>query len=162
MKIRNLLLIFGVILIPVLAMPQSGGTFAMEKSVMTISGGQTTGGTYTLDSTVGQTIGGTVSSSEAFELKSGFWGGGLASLSFSVSGRVTTREGRGVRNAVVRITDMLGSIRSTVTGPLGFYSFDNVVPGQTYFLSVASRRFQFSPISVPVNENVVGINFVAL
>ena len=56
--------------------PQSGGTFVIEKSVIAGGGGQTVGGAFTLDGTIGETVGGTTSTGGTFALGGGFWGGG--------------------------------------------------------------------------------------
>ena len=141
---------------------QSGGTFVIEKSVIG-GGGQTTGGTFILDGTIGQPFGGATSTGGAFSLGSGFWGGGLASA-VSVSGRVITPDGRGLRNAVVRITnptDPQFVPRSVTTSSFGFYSFDNVPTGQTYTMRVFSKLYRFSARSVPVDfDNLTGVDFV--
>ena len=55
---------------------QSGGTFVIQKSVIAGGGGQTTGGQFIVDATIGQHIAGTTSAGGTFELGSGFWGGG--------------------------------------------------------------------------------------
>ena len=55
---------------------QSGGSFQIEKSVIAGGGGQTVGGAFTLDGTIGETVGGTTSTGGTFALGGGFWGGG--------------------------------------------------------------------------------------
>jgi len=78
-----------------------------------------------------------------------------------VTGRVfASAEGRGVRNAVVRITDENGLIRTTTTGALGTYRFTDVEPGHTYIVSVASRRFTFAPQVVQITDNITGLDFM--
>src|SRR4051812_18476022 len=57
---------------------QSGGGFTITKSVIAGGGGRSTGGTFSIDSTIGQSIAGTPSSGATFTLISGFWGGGAA------------------------------------------------------------------------------------
>ena len=142
---------------------QSGGTFVIEKSVIAGGGGQTAGGTYTLDSTIGESVAGTTSAGGTFELGSGFWGGGAtSSANVTVSGRVLTSDGRGLRNATMSITDSNGVVRTTTTSSFGFFSFDNVITGGTYIFRVTSRLFRFQPRTVQVNDNLTLADFVGL
>ncbi|MBC7899142.1 MAG: carboxypeptidase regulatory-like domain-containing protein [Saprospiraceae bacterium] len=79
----------------------------------------------------------------------------------SISGRVMTQDGRGLRNAVVMATDQNGNTRKTITSSFGYYSFEDMESGQTFVLSVASKRFQFSPQAVTVNDNLTDVNFTS-
>ena len=80
----------------------------------------------------------------------------------TVSGRVTTPDGRGLRNATVSITDSLGVRRTATTSSFGFFSFDNVSTGQTYVIRVSSRLYRFSPVTVMVTGNVTLPDLVGL
>jgi Tol biopolymer transport system component len=80
----------------------------------------------------------------------------------SVSGRVTTPSGMGLRNAVVVLTDDSGSRRSVTTSSFGLYEIQDVRPGMTYIVSVASKRYRFQSRSVTSNENVTGLDFIGL
>ncbi len=80
----------------------------------------------------------------------------------TVSGRVTTPDGRGLRNAVVAIIDSLGVRRTATTSSFGLYSFDNVVTGETYIISVSSKRYRFAPRNLLVNDNLRDVDFVGL
>ncbi|HRI02227.1 MAG TPA: carboxypeptidase-like regulatory domain-containing protein [Pyrinomonadaceae bacterium] len=81
---------------------------------------------------------------------------------YYISGRVLTPEGRGVKNAVVTLTDPQNVTRQTNTDPFGNYSFTEVLSGQTYGLSVSpTRRFSFTPQNVNVTGNLTGVDFVA-
>ena len=79
----------------------------------------------------------------------------------SVSGRVLTPEGRGLRNASVTITDQQGVTRRVITGRNGFYGFDDVEAGMTYVVSAQSRRFQFSPRVIQITDNLTDFDFIA-
>ena len=81
--------------------------------------------------------------------------------SVTVSGRVTTAEGRGLRNATISITDSLGVTRRTFTGVFGSYRLDGIEPGETYVISVRSRRFNFEPRILNVTDNVSDFDFIA-
>jgi uncharacterized repeat protein (TIGR01451 family) len=85
----------------------------------------------------------------------------LTAAGVSVSGRVLTAEGRGIRNAKVTITDSAGVARTTVSGINGVYRFDDVPSGQTYTVSVGSRRFTFLPVVITVTDQLAGLDFTA-
>ena len=143
--------------------PQSGGTFQIEKSVIAGGGGQTAGGTFTLDGTIGEPVAGTTSTGDTFELGGGFWGGGTTpSSNATVSGRALTSDGRGLRNATVSLTDSQGVRRTTTTSSFGFFLFDNVSTGGTYTFRVSSRLFRYMPQTVQVNGNLTLADFVGL
>ena len=143
---------------------QSGGTFVIQKSVIAGGGGQTAGGTFALDGTITEPVAGTTSTGGSFELGSGFWGGGTTTTSSNatVSGRVLTSDGRGLRNATMSITDSNGVVRTTTTSSFGFFSFDNLTTGGTYTFRVSSRLFRFAPRTVQVNDNLTLDDFVGL
>lgn len=77
----------------------------------------------------------------------------------SVAGRVLSSDGRGVTNAKVTITDSNGQSRTVIAGRRGDYRFDDVESGQTYVMSVASRRHTFSPRVVQIVDNVSDLDF---
>lgn len=81
--------------------------------------------------------------------------------SVSISGRVTTAGGMGVGHAWVSISDAGGNARLAMTNGFGFYRFDEVVPGAMYTLGVSSKRYTFTPRTIPVNDNLSDIDFVA-
>lgn len=78
----------------------------------------------------------------------------------SVSGRVTTPDGRGLRNAIVYITDSLGTRQSTTTSSFGTYTFDNVAAGESYVVGVQSKLYRFSTQFVQVNDTLTGVDFI--
>jgi len=78
----------------------------------------------------------------------------------SVSGRVTSPSGQGLRNAEVSLTDQFGVVRTTITSSFGFYSFDNIQAGPTYTISVSSRRYRFTARTLIINENLTDIDLV--
>ncbi|MBK7392348.1 MAG: carboxypeptidase regulatory-like domain-containing protein [Chloracidobacterium sp.] len=78
-----------------------------------------------------------------------------------VNGRVlTSSDGRGLVGARVTLTDQAGVVRSTITVKGGRYTFDDLEPGQTYIVSVSSRRFNFQPQVIQVTDNIAELNFV--
>ena len=79
----------------------------------------------------------------------------------SVSGRVTTAGGRGLGGIYVYLTNS-GVTRQAISNPFGFYSFDNVLTGQTYTIGASSKRYTFpAPAPVVVNGQISDLNFVS-
>ena len=79
-----------------------------------------------------------------------------------ISGRVTAPDGRGLRNAIVSITDPAGVSRTVTTSSFGIYSFGGVTLDQQHTLRVASKRFRFSPETVSVNDNISNLDFAGV
>ncbi len=83
---------------------------------------------------------------------------------FSISGRVTAADGRGITNARIVVTsDSLPAPITIVTGRQGTFIFDNLAADQTYVVTVNARRFTFdSPVRIiNLTTNVTDTNFVA-
>ena len=81
-----------------------------------------------------------------------------------ISGRVATAGGVGIRNATVVITgNSLAEPLVTTTGSFGYYSFDGLRAGETYVVTVNSRRYTFSTPSrvISLVDNVVDADFTA-
>ncbi len=80
----------------------------------------------------------------------------------SVSGRVTTPAGQGLRNAVVSMTDSLGARRTATTSSFGIYTFENVRSAEEYTFAVSSKRYRFTPRILTVGGNISNLDFVGL
>jgi hypothetical protein len=82
----------------------------------------------------------------------------------SISGRVMTAEGIAIRNAEVTITGntLTTPLRAT-TSSFGYFSFDGLQTGETYVVTVNSRRYTFAVPSqvISLTDNVSDLNFVA-
>ncbi len=82
----------------------------------------------------------------------------------SISGRVTTASGNGIRNAKVVITGnaLIEPIVAT-TGSFGYFSFDGLRTGETYVVTVNSRHYTFSIPSriISLSGNVTDADFIA-
>jgi hypothetical protein len=144
-----------------IALPQSGGEFYIKKSV--IAPGETvSGGSFTLQSAIGQPVSGNVSGGQ-FAIAGGFVEPALqpTAVAVAISGRVTTRDGYGIGNALVQITDSSGSSRIARTGSFGYFHFDEVAVGQTYIIEIASKRFSFASQSVTIYDEIQDLIFVA-
>jgi Carboxypeptidase regulatory-like domain len=85
-----------------------------------------------------------------------------ASTVATVSGRVLTPSGLGLRNALVSMIDSQGIRRTATTSSFGLYTFENVRITESYTLSVSSKRYRFTPRILPVNGNLANIDFVGL
>ena len=85
-----------------------------------------------------------------------------AAASVTVSGRVVTSDGRGLRNATVSITDSQNVAQTATTSSFGFFSFANVTSGQTYAFRVSSRLYRYSSQTVLVSDNMTLPNFIGL
>ena len=148
------------------AQPQiaGGGVYTLKQTAIAAGGGQNSaGGQFTLDGTIGQFVAGQQTVSSAFIVGSGFWNPPAHTM-VSVGGRLITSAGRGIRNGRVFITGPNGTSLTMVTGPLGFFRFDNIEIRNTYTLSVMTRRFLFAQPTQMINpaDNVSDILFTAL
>lgn len=81
--------------------------------------------------------------------------------SVTVGGRVTTPDGRGLRGARVELTDSNGNTRTAMTTTFGYYRFYDVEAGETYVVSVSSKKYKFAPQVISVTEDLTELNFVA-
>jgi hypothetical protein len=79
----------------------------------------------------------------------------------SVSGRVITPQELGLTNALVTLTDMQGNARTVLTRKFGSFRFSDVIAGQTYILSVSSKRYTYTARVITVNEDLTEVNFAA-
>lgn len=84
--------------------------------------------------------------------------------SVSISGRVQTADGRGIRGANVYLIDTNGALRMALTGSFGYYAFENVEVGRIYTLTIASKRFTFENPTrfVSVTDELTGVDFTAI
>ena len=85
-----------------------------------------------------------------------------AAAGITVAGRVTSTDGRGVRNATVTIVDRNGYARTVTTSSFGYYQFDDIAAAGTYTIGVASRQYRFAPRTVQLTDSLTDIDFVGL
>lgn len=81
----------------------------------------------------------------------------------TVSGKVLSSQGRGIKGVGISITNLQTSeTRNTITTSFGSYNFDDLPSGNQYLISLTSKRYNFLPSSQMINltENLDGINFV--
>lgn len=80
----------------------------------------------------------------------------------TVTGRVLTPTGTAVRNAPVSMINAEGVRVVATTSSFGVYTFNNVATGRTYTMTVASKRYRFSPRTMEIGGNLTGVDFVGL
>ncbi len=85
-----------------------------------------------------------------------------SAASVSISGKILTSYGRGLSNAVVVLTDSEGNSITTRSNPFGHYRFQELEAGETYIISINSKRFIFNSQVIQVNDNISDLNFTAL
>lgn len=78
----------------------------------------------------------------------------------SIDGRVLTKNGAGIRNALVKLTSFDGSFRQVSTGSLGYFKFDEVATGSTYTLNVVSKQYVFIPQVITVNDTIEDLEII--
>lgn len=165
------LVLVGVVLIAgytqVFTQISTGGAYGMEQSVTASGGGSSNATIYKLEGTSGQPAAGVTSTGGRYGSRGGFWQPmplTPSAAGVTLSGRVLTAEGRGLRGAIIRLNGSgMTTPRIVMSGVNGTFSFADVEPGQTYVISVASRRFGFASPSqvISVSDNVADILFQA-
>ena len=160
-KLKFITLIFGLQTV----FAQSGGTYQITQTVLP-SGEKSSGGTYSIETTAGQPIAGGLLQGSSYSLYSGFWTPPTfapTAANVSVGGRVTTIGGQGIRNVQLVLSGSNGVIRTAQTVTFGYYRFADVPAGESYVLTISSRRYIFSnPTRIlSVLDELTDIDFVA-
>ena len=62
----------------------------------------------------------------------------------SVSGQVVNSGNIGISNALLTIRSSTGEIRSAKTNSFGYFTFEDVMVGETYVVTVTAKRYSFS------------------
>ena len=159
-------LIFCAVATTVTAQVATGGNYTLDQSSIASGGGQNAaGGNFTVDGTIGQPAAGTRSTNSPFAVAGGFWTANVfasTAATVSVGGRILTRDGSGLRNARVTLTDAQGNSRTVLSGKTGAFRFREIQAGETYIISVASRRYIFQPQVIFVGEDLNDLSFIAV
>lgn len=81
----------------------------------------------------------------------------------SVGGRITTADGRGIRNIRVTVSggDLAGP-RSAITSAFGYWQVEGLTAGQSYVVSVGAKRYLFDPPArlVSPTDSMADVDFV--
>ncbi len=80
----------------------------------------------------------------------------------TISGRVASPGGTAIRNAIVALTDPQGIRRTATTSSFGIYSFSGVNVGLTHSVSVANKRYRFTPQVIQINGSLTNVDFTGL
>lgn len=144
----------------------TGGAFVLVQAVTASGGGASGAGAFEVNGTAGQPAVGDNNAGGAFWIRNGFWRGllGPSAASVSVNGRVTREDGTGIRN--VRVTLFGGPLttpKTALTSSLGYFTFEDLDAGQTYVISVLSKRYGFGQPTqvISVVDSVTDISFVS-
>ena len=85
--------------------------------------------------------------------------------SASITGRVITTDGQGIRNAVVTLSggNLPAPLRAT-TSSFGYYQFPDLPGEESYTLTVTTRRFEFSQnlLGLYLIRDTSNLDFVAM
>lgn len=82
--------------------------------------------------------------------------------SVTIAGKVMTPDGRGLRNAVVKLVDSTGLTRIATTSSFGNYEFEGVSPNESYTISTASKRYRFPSMNLQIDGNLTNVDLVGL
>lgn len=88
----------------------------------------------------------------------------VTAATVTLGGQILNADGRGIMNATVNLTDSLGQTRIVRTSSFGYFRFAEVNAGETYFISVSSKRYTFAQPTriITPNESIGDLNFISL
>jgi hypothetical protein len=128
-----------------------GGNYTLTQTAIAGGGASgnnaSVGGNYSLEGTIGQSAAGTNQQNASYKFQPGFWTAQTfapTAASVNLGGRVLTTNGSGIRNTRITLTMPDGTSRTAICGTFGYYSFAEIPSGQTYILTVSSKRFVFA------------------
>ena len=78
-----------------------------------------------------------------------------------VTGRTITADGRGIRDAIISLTGPNSPPIFARTNALGYFNFDSVMAGETYVLTMSSKRYTFAPRTVTVSDEITDLELIA-
>lgn len=163
---KNLLaLILTVLLAAHLAAAQSSEQFAITQSVIAGGGGNSNSEIFGVVGTNAQSLAGENSTSARFAAKGGFWQAFFppTAATVSVGGRVTDALGNGIPKAIVSISDPNGGSQTALAGSFGNFLFPEVAVGETYVVTVQSKRYRFTngTMVIFVTDEISDLVFIA-
>lgn len=82
-----------------------------------------------------------------------------SAAAISISGRVYGSDGFGLNKAVVQLIDKNGSVRQSNTSAFGYFQFENVQAGESYVISVTSKRYFFASRTITVYGELTDVDF---
>jgi predicted extracellular nuclease len=85
----------------------------------------------------------------------------LTAAPVSVSGRVLSAAGTGVRGARVTMVGDDGVTKTAIANAFGYYTFNDVASGRNYMLLAAARGYLFSPRNLNVDDQLTGVDLIS-
>ena len=86
--------------------------------------------------------------------------GGPTAAAVRVAGRVLRPNGSPARNALVRLTDQNGAMRSVRTSAFGYFTFEDIQAGQAVVVSVMSKMYQYQPQLISLSDSATDLTFM--
>ncbi len=134
----------------------TGGNYTLTQTAIANGGASgnnaSVSGNYSLEGTIGQNAARTNQQTAPYTFQPGFWTAQTfapTAASVTVSGRVVTASGGGIRNVRVTLTGASGAARTAISTTFGYFRFEDVAAGETYIFSVFAKRYTFSqPVQV--------------
>ncbi len=80
----------------------------------------------------------------------------------TVSGRVMTPTGLGLRNAIVILTDSQSNVLRATTSSFGVYQFQDIPNNEAFTLGVSSKRYRFAARQINLTGNLSNLDFIGL
>ena len=59
------------------------------------------------------------------------------------------------------LTNSSGQMKTAISNGFGYYSFSDVVAGETYTIAASSKRFQFAPRLIMLSDAITELDLVA-
>jgi len=139
---------------------------AVEQSVISNGGTQSSAGQYSIIGTNGQAVVAPTAFGGSYMVQSGFWFedlGPTAAMT-SISGRVADELGQGVPGATLTLTSNDGQSFTIRTSSLGFFRFEDIEVGRTYTLTFQAKGIRFTQPSILIvlSDEVVGLEILAI
>ncbi|MFN0278423.1 MAG: choice-of-anchor Q domain-containing protein [Pyrinomonadaceae bacterium] len=78
-----------------------------------------------------------------------------------ISGRLLDAMGQGIPMTQITLIGLDGTTRSIVSNGFGYYRFGRLQVGQTYTISVETRRHAFTPLTVGITGQLVSVDMIA-
>jgi hypothetical protein len=165
--VAAIIIVFSVT--PTAAQVASGGNYTLNQAVVASGGGTSNnaGNNYKVEGTSGQPAAGTFANAGTYSIRSGFWSPNPfapTAAGASISGRVVTASGAGIRSVSVVLTGgNLSTPRTVRTGTFGNFTFEDVTVGQVYTITVQGKKYNFPQNSQVISllDNVTDIVFQA-
>jgi len=144
----------------------AAGQFTLDQSVIDGGTQSSSSGQYSIAASVGQSVAGQRAVNSPTAIHAGFWNpadSGPSAATVTVGGQVQTSDGRPIQDVRLTITSPNGASRSTLTGPFGYFRFEEVEAGQTYIISLKSKSYQFANEAqiVSVGDGIADLVFTA-